>query len=121
MEGNGIGGRTGGGTLHTAAPVSFIDDDNIATYTLDVGMVTPITTDGNALNEAIQGPRGTRLEFKIGASMDLVTSTFLFSKLGGTSTLEGKSVRHIDSIVRVSGMKTGYSMDIPVRYVKSIV
>ena len=39
----------------------------------------------------------------------------------GTSTLEGKSVRHIDSVVRVTGMKTGYSVDIPVRFVKSII
>ena len=102
-------------------PEDYIDDDNIAFYTVDVGMVTQITEDSNSQMEIIAGPRGTRLEFKIGASIDLNTSTYLFTQLGGTSTLEGKSVRHIDSVVRVTGMKTGYSIDIPVRFVKSII
>jgi len=102
-------------------PEDYIDDDNIAYYTVDVGLVTQITDDSNSQNETISGPRGTRLEFKIAASMDLNTSTYLFTQLGGTSTLESKSVRHIDSIVRVTGMKTGYSIDVPVRFVKSII
>jgi hypothetical protein len=102
-------------------PEDYIDDDNIASYTVDVGLVTQITDDSNAQTQTIAGPRGTRLEFKIASSVDLNTGTFLFSQLGGESTLEGQSVRHIDSIVRVTGMKTGYSVDIPVRYVKSIL
>lgn len=102
-------------------PEDYIDDDNIAFYTVDVGLVTQITDDSNAQTQTIAGPRGTRLEFKIASSVDLNTGTFLFSQLGGTSTLEGKSVRHIDSIVRVTGMKTGYSVDVPVRFVKSII
>lgn len=102
-------------------PEDYIDDDNIAYYTVDVGLVTQITDDSNSQNETISGPRGTRLEFKIAASIDLNTSTYLFTQLGGTSTLESKSVRHIDSIVRVTGMKTGYSIDVPVRFVKSII
>ncbi len=100
-------------------PEDYIDDDNIAYYTLDIGMVTQITDDTNAQNQTIAGPRGTRLEFKIGSSIDLNTSTFLFTQLGGESVLETKNVRHIDSIVRITGMKTGYSVDIPVRFVKS--
>ena len=102
-------------------PEDYIDDDNIAFYTVDVGLVTQITDDSNAQTQTIAGPRGTRLEFKIASSVDLNTGTYLFTQLGGTSTLEGQSVRHIDSIVRVTGMKTGYSVDIPVRYVKSIL
>ena len=102
-------------------PEDYIDDDNIGFYTVDVGLVSRITDDTNSTAETIQGPRGTRLEFKIASSVDLNTSTYLFTQLGGTSTLEGKSVRHIDSIVRVTGMKTGYSIDIPVRFVKTII
>lgn len=102
-------------------PEDYIDDDNIAYYTVDVGLVSQITDDSNSDIQTIAGPRGTRLEFKIGASIDLNTSTYLFNQLGSTSTLEGINVRHIDSIVRVTGMKTGYSVDIPVRYVKSII
>jgi len=102
-------------------PEDYIDDDNIAYYTVDVGLVTQITDDSNAQTQTIGGPRGSRLEFKIASSIDLNTSTYLFTQLGGESTLEGQSVRHIDSIVRVTGMKTGYSVDIPVRFVKSII
>jgi len=102
-------------------PEDYIDDDNIAYYTVDVGLVSQITEDSNSQTETIAGPRGTRLEFKIASSIDLNTSTYLFTELGGTSTLESKSVRHIDSIVRVTGMKTGYSVDVPVRFVKSII
>ena len=100
-------------------PEDYIDDDNIASYTVDVGLVTQITDESNAQTQTIAGPRGTRLEFKIASSVDLNTGTYLFTQLGGESVLEGKNVRHIDSIVRVTGMKTGYSVDIPVRYVKS--
>ena len=102
-------------------PEDYIDDDNIAYYTVDVGLVTQNTEDSNSDGETIAGPRGTTLRFKIASSIDLNTSTFLFTQLGGTSNLESKSVRHIDSIVRVTGMKTGYSVDIPVRFVKSII
>jgi len=102
-------------------PEDYIDDDNIGFYTVDVGLVSQITDDSNSQSQTIAGPRGTRLEFKIASSIDLNTSTFLFTQLGGETTLEGKSVRYIDSIVRVTGMKTGYSVDIPVRFVKSII
>jgi hypothetical protein len=104
-----------------AVPEDYIDDDNIAYYTVDVGLVSQNTDDTNAQSQTIAGPRGTRLEFKIAASIDLNTSTFLFTQLGGTSTLEGKSVRHIDSIIKVTGMKTGYTVDIPVRFAKTII
>ena len=63
-------------------PEDYIDDDNIAYYTLDVGLVSQITDDSNAQSNTIAGPRGTRLEFKIGSSIDLNTSTFLFTQLG---------------------------------------
>ena len=104
-----------------AVPEDFIDDDNIAYYTVDVGLVTQNTDDTNAQTQTIAGPRGTRLEFKIAASIDLNTSTFLFTQLGGTSILEDKNVNHIDSIVKVTGMKTGYTVDIPVRFAKTII
>ena len=39
---------------------------------------------GNA-EEAIAGPRGTILQFKIRSTLELSTSDFLFDKLGNTS------------------------------------
>ena len=32
-----------------------------------------------------------------------------------------RSVRYIDAMIRVTGVKTGYSFDIPVRYIKSVI
>ena len=132
--------------------LNYIDDDNIAYYivsTAEAATVTALPTaaggrlagstigtgrntvrDISNLTKAgdspIAGPRGSRLQFKIKASMDLQTSSFLFTKLGGESILQDRSgvtvstdnVYHIDSIVRVSGKNTGYSLDLPVRFVK---
>jgi len=104
--------------------VSFVDDDNIASYYFSQGtdgdMITSIGTVQNA-DSAISGPRGSRLEFKIKASVELNTSTFLFTQLGSTKTNfagTGKTFYYIDSTIRVMGATTGYRLDIPVRFAK---
>lgn len=113
-------------TAGNAASVSFIDDDQVATYYLssgtDAAFVIESTGKGlaNAAEMVIAGPRGTQLTFKIGASIELNSSTYLFEQMGSTSVINGTSVRHIDSIVRVTGATTGASIDIPVRFIKKI-
>ena len=72
-------------TPFAAANVSFIDDDNIASYYLssnDTNFVSAVG--GTDTDSTIDGPRGTKLEFKIQASTDLATSTYLFEQLGST-------------------------------------
>jgi hypothetical protein len=119
----------------TAAAVSYIDDDNVASYYLSLGTdllfvnnneVTANNNNGNSQNsnsQVIAGPRGTILEFKIRSSLELNTSNYLFEKLGSSSTLTttSQTVEYyfIDSIVRVTGATTGYRIDIPVRFVKA--
>jgi len=112
-------------TQGTEASPDYIDDDNVAYYTVDLGdtFVTEILEDGNNAGEVIRGPRGTRIEFRVKASMDLNTSSFLFGQLGGTSTQPNRAggntnLNHIDSNIRVSGVKTGVQLDIPIRYVR---
>jgi hypothetical protein len=113
-------------TQGTEAAPDYIDDDNIAYYTVDLGdtFVTQNTNDTNGGSEVIRGPRGTRVEFRIKSSLDLNTSTFLFEQLGSTTTLPNRtasgssSVYFIDTNVRMTGMKTGSTIDIPVRYIK---
>ena len=83
------------------------------------------TDDTNSSTQTIKGPRGSVLEFKVAASLELNTSTYLFTKLGGTFEMKNKiagtqNVRYIDSILRVTGMRTGYSIDIPIRFIKTI-
>jgi len=126
--------RTGTSTATTGGQFSptSIDDDNIATYVFTEGtggndVVVPLQP--NAASQ-IQGPRGSRVRLKVGSSLSLRTSTFLFDQLGttgtaditsGTKTLSAANYKFIDSTVRISGVSTGYTLDIPVRFIKKTV
>lgn len=109
-----------------SANVSYVDSDDIASYffTINDSKFVKINTNNTTTSsEIIAGPRGTVLSFKVKSSIDLATSDYLFSNLGGTETMTGKtgvpySVFYIDSYVRVVGLTTGYTVDIPVRYIK---
>jgi hypothetical protein len=58
------------------------------------------------------------------ASIELQTSTNLFEKVGGTNYDwagdSDKTIRFIDSTIRVTGATTGYRIDVPVRFVKKV-
>ena len=113
-------------TQGNLAAFDYLDDDNIAYYTVDLGdtFVREITVDTTDPKEVIRGPRGTRVEFRIQSSMDLNTSSFLFEQLGGETALDNRSgtgtsdVYYIDSNVRLTGVKTGVMIDVPVRFVR---
>jgi hypothetical protein len=109
-----------------AARVSFIDDDNIASYYFslasDPGYVEQMNT--NSPNSNLLGPKGTKISFKIQASTELQTSTYLFEKLGSTTTMtkvdgNPQSVRYIDTMVKITGATTGYSLNLPIRFIKN--
>ena len=109
----------------TLASFDYLDDDNIGYYTVDLGdtFVTEITNDQVSSSEVIQGPRGTRLEFRLQSSMDLNTSSYLFQQLGGTVALPTEAgpnadTLFIDSNIRVVGVKTGVMIDVPVRFLR---
>lgn len=142
---------------HSPASVNFIDDDNVASYYLtDNTYINPngYTVPSEAKRDSDQsqvkedleledpqvfdGPRGNTLQFRLHASQELQSSTYLFTQLGssqaattddnilglGTTTLAGgvtastKTIYYLDSTVRIVGANTGYRLDIPVRYVK---
>lgn len=116
-------------TAGSPAAVSYIDDDNIASYFLtlntDSTFVGEIQTNPNNIqqNQVIRGPRGTKLVFKIGASLELQTSTFLFETLGDVAAVTSDTgpsdtFYFIDTSVRVTGATTGNRIDIPVRFLK---
>ena len=112
-------------TNGTLSNVSFIDDDNIASYYLSKGTDTTMVMniDAGSDDSTIAGPRGTMVHFKIQASTDLATSDYLFTQLGSQTTVttaDGSTmpIYFIDSIVKVTGATTGYRIDIPVRFVK---
>mgnify|MGYP003108773563 FL=1 len=103
---------------------SSIDDDNIATYIFSSNDDTGAVSDLNpAAASILRGPRGSRVQLKVASSLDLKTSSFLFTQLGspGVSAigdLAAANYRFIDSTVRISGVSTGYTLDVPVRFVK---
>jgi len=115
----------------TRASISFVDDDNIASYYLSrgtdreyVGMIKDTT---DSANQTIAGPRGTRLVMKVGASLELNTSDYLFDTIGVTETIAntktsaaGVSFKTIKSNIRVTGVNTGYRIDIPVKFCKKV-
>jgi len=109
----------------TPAAISYIDDDNIASYYLSLSTDTLfIQSNPNLLadqnDEAIAGSRGTILRLLIKASVDLNSSTFMFREIGGGNTisLDGNTYYYIDSNVRITGATTGHSIDLPVRFMK---
>lgn len=119
----------------TNPTVSYIDDDNIASYYISLSsnsdMVASIgTAAASSLSSdvvagaatPISGPRGTRLRFQIGASLELQTSTYLFNLIGLSSavTVGSTSCNAIDTTIRITGVTTGASIDIPVRYIKKV-
>lgn len=112
---------------NVAAPTpSYVDDDYIANYfftVADTNYVEVNTSIETGSDEVIAGPRGTKLMLRIKASLDLATNDYLFTTLGSTGSWTGKSgvassVYIIDSFVRVIGVTTGYSVDIPVKFVR---
>ena len=112
------------GNTSTSVDVSFIDDDQIAMYTVDYvagatsGQVTEIR--GVEVDDSsIEGPRGTRLIMGFKASIDVQTSTYLFTTLGGEVTVASAGDFYfIDTNVRITGLTTGYRIDVPVRLLK---
>lgn len=114
-------------TQGTLARVSFIDDDNIASYFLSLGTDLEFVSENSERTDVptqvIKGPRGTYLQFQLQSSLDLNTSTFLFEQLGSTISMTdingtSRTVSYIDTILRVTGATTGYRIEVPVRYIK---
>jgi len=111
----------------TGAPKTpdYIDDDSIAYYTVDLGSdyVSLITDDTNSPSQVILGPRGTSLQFRVQSSMDLNTSNYLFNQLGSTVSLPNRgktntTCYYIDTNIKISGIKTGVNINVPLRYVR---
>lgn len=127
-------------TLHTknrtAASVSYTDDDGFDYYYVNLsnqtGPFVKRNTSGTSVasgqdvndeQEVILGSRGTTLEFSLGSSLELSDSDYFFDLLGGGTVQipasNGTNYDYIDTSVRVKGMTTGYSLDIPVRIIRS--
>lgn len=111
---------------------STIDDDDIAFYYVtdsNPDMVQFMDTSKDLVGlVAVSGPRGSYLQFRIKASQELNSSEDLFNEIGSSFAATNinanhngsKTAKYIDSIIKVSGITTGYRIDIPVRYQKVV-
>jgi hypothetical protein len=129
--------RLGKLTSAQGTPISFNfrDDDFIASYYVAEGDNVFVFPNNNKAaiglegddGQIIKGPRGSILEFKVQATNDLRQTNFLFEKLGSQDTADkmslgqdanSQNVLFIDSTVRVTGLTTGFRVDVPIRYIK---
>ena len=122
----------------TTVPVSFVDDDQIASYYisanagLDAMLIrAPLDTrrgDGTANNgdniatkHRIRGPRGKCLQLKIKPSINLQTSTYLFEKLGSTITTAGTTSTNASDLHGFNGNTAFYYIDTFIRVTAATV
>ena len=110
------------------ADVSYIDDDQIASYyfSRQNDEYTDELKDSDP-KDVIKGPQGTYIHFNLVATPEIESSTALFAELGGgdgsimvikNGNSGNKEFLYIDTNVRVTGATTGSSIDIPVRVLK---
>ena len=125
---NRLGSIVSQGASATVASISFVDDDSIATYYLSRGTDAEYVkenTETGAAGQTIAGPRGTMLEFKVQASLELNTSDYLFDTIGTTENFDTKAgattqYKIINTNIRVTGVNTGYRIDVPVKFCKKV-
>lgn len=115
----------------TAASVSYIDDDQVASYYFSVTDTAYVRTleVPTTQPDVVSGPQGSEVMFNLYRSEEIETSTSLFAELGGgsgsvmtianaTTPSDDDEFYYIDTNVRISGATTGSSIDIPVRVMK---
>jgi hypothetical protein len=101
----------------------FLDDDQVATYIV-TNAIDIVGQGTDVADSALAGPFQGKAEFKFQASISLQTSNALYNQFGTTgATFSGTGAatfNFIDTLVRITGGTTGYSVDIPVRFAKKI-
>jgi len=110
---------------------SYVDDDDIASYfvslttdpdSVEENTVSVTDTTVSSAGQVINGPRGTIFQFGIEASLSAKTSTYLFTTLGTTYTTTRSpstgALRTINTNILITGGTTGFSLTVPVSFVK---
>ena len=114
----------------TQAVESFIDTDRIATYVISAAQYYRRGASGEAAQQnqsPIAGPRGNTFTISFAAASQVAASDFLYDQLGSEKTnyfpaqksSGNRDAKVIDTVVRLTGNKTGITLNIPVRVVKA--
>jgi len=113
-------------TTGAAITQKSVDDDGMATYSFtentsqNIVSKMPAPSSNTDTNSSLLGTRGSRLQFTVGDNINLRASNTLFTRLGSTVTIGGVTYRLIRSTIKVIGVTTGYSLEIPVIFAKYI-
>lgn len=113
----------------TRATESFVDDDNIASYLFTQQATSTFVVDENGTGRelsdvdnvsrsSIAGSRGTSFRFSLRAASNLTSNDTLIKELGSITQYYTQNFYYVDTTVKVSGLTTGYRLDIPVRFMK---
>jgi hypothetical protein len=111
--------------MESQSPIA-IDDDMMATYRFTDGntsFVKQIAADTEK-NKVILGHQGTRLNFNIKPASNLMFSNYLFEEYGQVLKLNNYqssvNFRTIRTSVEITGVTTGYTIEIPVMFAKKV-
>jgi hypothetical protein len=116
---------------------TFIDDDNVALYTFSrfnteqpvVIKLAKLTTagaaDASSKGHVLAGARGSAIRFAVYANdqlnVDTANSNYLFTTFGTQVSIGGSNYKVIHSTATITGLKTGYSIDVPISFIKKMV
>ncbi len=121
---------------NTKLEPTFIDDDNVALYTFSrfntslpivvklekLSSASPGAGDKTNSGHVLNGARGTALSLGVYANsqldIDNANTNSLFTIFGTDVTINSVSYRIIHTTMTVTGLKTGYSIDVPVSFIK---
>ena len=110
----------------TQAVESFVDTDSIATYVINGPAYYSNGAGGQGAQfgqSPIQGPRGSIFKISFFAASEVASSDFLYNQLGTTKSSyfpDSTNAKVIDTVVKLTGNKTGITLDIPVRIARSV-
>ena len=123
-------GRNANGILTSLSPTS-VDDDNQAIYKLteqtlvnNISYVSPMSVTGNDIDTTIAGTKGSKVQFTIVPNGNLLFTNSMFDKYGKVLKLNSaqtsKDFRTIRTSIRIVGVNTGYSVEIPILFAKVV-
>ena len=102
----------------SAATVQNVNADGIGKITFQAGdHVSSLSpTDKSPV---IKGPPGRRVRFTVTPSINLSAgSNFYFTQLGSTQAIGATTYYTLDTNIKIVGMKTGYQITIPIRFIR---
>jgi hypothetical protein len=80
---------------------------------------TPASVENSAIGgSTTTGRLGTRLIFALRSTQTAEAGTTIWTDLGGNVTLSSTSYQYINTVLRITGVETGYRVEVPLKLLK---